>query len=75
MLEVGQGLGLAKKPLAALGIPGQIGRKNLESQLAAQTNVPGTVEVGHAAGTQPGKDFVVGEGLADHDGVRTSRVG
>ena len=65
MRERGRGLGLALKAHSTLGVGGEGRRKNLDRHVSAQLGVVGPVDLTHPALAELGRDFVVGEGLAD----------
>ena len=56
-VERGDDLRLAGKPLPALGV-GRLGRQNLHGDIAAETRIPGAVDLAHATGADQGLDAI-----------------
>ena len=69
MLERGGGAGLPLKALERLRIPGELFRKELERNVAAELQVLGFVHHAHAAAAHFREDAVVRDGLANHRGI------
>ena len=66
MLQARQGDGFTLETSGAFGIPGDLGRENLDGDLAAEMRVPGPEHLTHAPFADLGQDLIVGEFLADH---------
>jgi hypothetical protein len=75
MLESGRRLGLLNEPALPLRVGNQLGRQDLEGDLAVQIDVEGTVDDPHAATADLIEDLVMGEGLADHPGTPLRGLG
>jgi hypothetical protein len=66
MLKGSGGLRLLDEAALALGIGDEVGRQNLESDLAVQLGVHGTVDDAHAAAAQLIEDLVMRKRSPDH---------
>jgi hypothetical protein len=66
--EGGGGAGLALEALAPIGIGCQIGRQDLDGDVAVQPRVARAIDLAHAAGTERGEDFVRAETRPDGQG-------
>jgi hypothetical protein len=58
---------LAFEPREAFGIRGELRGKSLDSDLASKTRVARTIDLAHAAFAEQADDFIVAQGLADHE--------
>ena len=66
MIQRRQHLRLAAKPRQAFAVGRERGGQELDRDATAELGVGGLVDFAHAAGSQVGRDFVVGEFGSDH---------
>ena len=57
MVERGDGPGLVLEAAAAIGVSGEAGRQDLDSDDAIEAGVPRLVHLAHAAGPNGGEDL------------------
>ncbi len=70
MVERRGDAGLALEPIQRLGIAGQIGRQELQRDLAAQTHVFGAIDDAHAAGAEALENLVMADNGPNHGCTR-----
>ena len=73
MVERGDGLRLALDAGAALGVPLQVGRQDLQGHVAVEAGVQGAVDLAHAALADEGAYLETANPLADHLGSSWGR--
>ena len=69
MVERGQKLGFAFEAGKAVGVFGELVGKNLDGDFAPEFRITRTPDFTHAASSQRGDDFVVGESGSGFDHV------
>jgi hypothetical protein len=75
MIQGGDGAGFALEPLQALDILGILPGQELEGDAAVEPGVVGLVDDPHATASNYLHGAVVGDGLTDRDGTRSTAAG